>query len=121
MFTTKHFIWIGICILFILIMNHYAKKEDFTNHFEQCICFVDKAIEAKDDFVLQNNDTKLDNTIVHTKRFILSEDESYSIAIFHKEIYKGKKVLFLDGEPFHCKVFVVHKKQDKVKSYIVRA
>ncbi|MEF2921027.1 MAG: hypothetical protein U0O16_01135 [Holdemanella sp.] len=30
MFTTKHFIWIGICILFILIMNHYAKKEDFT-------------------------------------------------------------------------------------------
>lgn len=96
-------------------------EQDFTNHFEQCICFVDKAIETKDDFVLQNNDTKLDNTIVHTKKFILSEDESYSIAIFHKEIYKGKKVLFLDGEPFHCKVFVVHKKKDKVKTYIVRA
>lgn len=96
-------------------------EQDFTNHFEQCICFVDKAIETKDDFVLQNNDTKLDNTIVHTKKFILSEDESYSVAIFHKEIYKGKKVLFLDGEPFHCKVFVVHKKKDKVKTYIVRA
>ena len=36
-------------------------------------------------------------------------------------VYKGKKVLFLDGEPFHCKVFVVHKKKDKVKTYIVRA
>ena len=27
MFTTKHFIWIGICILFILIMNHMRKKK----------------------------------------------------------------------------------------------
>ena len=91
------------------------------NIFEMAQIPLNKAIETKDDFVLQNNDTKLDNTIVHTKKFILSEDESYSIAIFHKEIYKGKKVLFLDGEPFHCKVFVVHKKKDKVKTYIVRA
>ena len=35
---------------------------------------------------------------------------------FDLSFYKGKKVLFLDGEPFHCKVFVVHKKKDKVKT-----
>ena len=46
MFTTKHFIWIGICILFILIMNHYAKKEDFTLqnacYFFMFICFIER-------------------------------------------------------------------------------
>ena len=55
MFTTKHFIWIGICILFILIMNHYAKKEDFTLqnacYFFMFICLLSETTKMMSDMI----------------------------------------------------------------------
>lgn len=55
MFTTKHFIWIGICILFILIMNHYAKKEDFTLqnacYFFIFICLLSETTKMMSDMI----------------------------------------------------------------------
>ena len=55
MFTTKHFIWIGICILFILIMNHYAKKEDFTLqnacYFFMFICLLSETSKMMSDMI----------------------------------------------------------------------
>ena len=55
MFTTKHFIWIGICILFILIMNHYAKKENFTLqnacYFFMFICLLSETTKMMSDMI----------------------------------------------------------------------
>ena len=55
MFTTKHFIWIEICILFILIMNHYAKKEDFTLqnacYFFMFICLLSETTKMMSDMI----------------------------------------------------------------------
>ena len=96
-------------------------EKDFTDHLEQMICFVDPMIQVKDIDVLQNNEVNLEHSVVHTKKFMISSDESYSVAIFHKEIYSGKKILLLDNEPFHCKVFVVHKRKGEIKTYVVRA
>lgn len=99
----------------------YNYSIDFKDNVNTNTVFMDKQFEVLDLDVFQDGDKKMSEDIVTGKKFIISEDEYYAVAIFHKEIFKGKKILFLDDEPFHAKVFVIHKEKDKVKRYLVRA
>lgn len=96
-------------------------KKSFVDSANQCITFLDKKYQVEDLPILQNGDTPLSDDIATGKKFIIDEDEYYAVAVFHKEVFKGKKILFIDNEPFHAKVFVVHYKGGTKKTYILRA
>lgn len=54
-------------------------------------------------------------------KFILPSGESYTVAVYHKEIFTGKKVLFCEGVPFHGKCLVVHEKDGKKDFCLLKA
>lgn len=58
---------------------------------------------------LQNGDTECSSELVDTFTFQCS-NEKYTVAVFHEEIFKGKKVFFTDGIPYHAKCVIVHEK-----------
>ena len=54
-------------------------------------------------------------------RFTMSDDESYTVAIFHKEIFKGKKICYCENMPFHAKCVVIHQHGNHKKLIRLRA
>lgn len=85
-------------------------KDTFTDHYENITIICAEGIHVTPVDILQNQDTPMLKDITSAYRFTLSEDESYTIAIFHKEIFKGKKICYCEGMPFHAKCIVVHQK-----------
>ena len=51
----------------------------------------------------------------------MSDDESYTVAIFHKEIFKGKKICYCENMPFHAKCVVIHQHGNHKKLIRLRA
>lgn len=54
--------------------------------------------------ILQNLNTPVNDNIAEGWKITTSEHE-YCIAIFHQEVFTGKKVFSLDGVPFHHQAF----------------
>lgn len=67
--------------------------------------------------ILQNLDTPMPTKEGSAWRIQLSEQESYSVALFHEELFRGKKVYSLDGVPFHAQVAVVHRMGNDVELF----
>lgn len=55
------------------------------------------------------------------RKFILSPTESYTVAVYSKEIYRGKKVLSCEGMPYHAKCVVIHEKDGHKQLTILKA
>lgn len=97
----------------------YTYTRNFEDTLNTCTSVCDRQVKVEDINVYQEKNV-LSDDIVCAKKYIISENESYSIAVFHKEIFKGKKILFLEGEPFHNKVFVVHEHNGQKESFVLR-
>lgn len=96
-------------------------KHTFTDALTQIstICASDIRVESVP--VYQNLDEAMSPEVAQARRFVLSGNESYTVAICHKEIYKGKKVLSCEGMPYHAKCVVVHQKDDQKRLIILKA
>lgn len=47
-------------------------------------------------------------SVCTARKFYLSEFESYTVVIFHEEVYIGKKLCICEGVPFHAKAAIIH-------------
>ncbi|MEG0527333.1 MAG: hypothetical protein RR531_07445, partial [Longicatena sp.] len=64
----------------------------------------------KKDIVYQDG-VAFSKDICSARTFILSNIESYTIVIFHKEIFKGKKICYIHDVAFHAKAIILHEKK----------
>lgn len=94
-------------------------KQQFTDELTQITTFCEAGMQTETVPVYQNLDEE--SQFAQARRFILSENESYTIAVCNKEIYKGKKVLSCEGMPYHAKCVVIHKKDDRKRLILVKA
>ena len=95
--------------------------KDFQDETAQTICIVEDQIETKQAVIYQNGTIPMSDEMVSARKFILSEEESYTIAVFHKEIFKGKKICECEGMSFHAKCIVVHEVNGKKELIRLRA
>lgn len=58
--------------------------------------------------ILQNGDSPIDCSIAQARKYHISDTESYTIIIFHEEVYQGKKICFCEGVALHAKAVVIH-------------
>lgn len=91
-------------------------KREFEDSTQQIHSFVKCGIQVKKAIVYQDN-VAFSEDVCSARTFILSNQESYTIAIFHKEIYKGKKICYIHDVPFHAKAIVLHE-VDGIKKLI---
>lgn len=86
----------------------------YTKHFVDRIVsstyVCDQEVQVEKVNIYQNNEHIVETDLGQALKFIVSEKESYTIVVFHKEIYKGKKICFCEGMPFHGKCVVIHEK-----------
>ena len=45
----------------------------------------------------------------------------YTVAVYSKEIYRGKKVLSCEGMPYHAKCVVIHEKDGHKQLTVLKA
>ena len=93
---------------------------DFNNEGHCTNIFYDPSFEIKKVDVLQNGDKKVDDSLAEAYQFE-SEKEKHIVVIFHKEIYQGKKVFFVNGHPFHGKCMWIHQCNDAEVCEMIRA
>lgn len=95
--------------------------KDFLDEATQCICIADQKISIEEALIYQNGTIPMSNDMVSARKFVLSDKESYTVAVFHKEIFKGKKICECEGMPFHAKCIVVHEINGKKELIRLRA
>lgn len=71
--------------------------------------------------VFQNLTEPTAPDFAQARKFILSPTESYTVAVYSKEIYRGKKVLSCEGMPYHAKCVVIHEKDGHKQLTILKA
>lgn len=82
-------------------------EKSFTDRANLFYSFYDEHFKIEPVQVFQDQ-VEADESIAFAKKFVLSDSESYTVVIFNQEVYKGKKVLFAQGVPFHAKAVVIH-------------
>ena len=71
--------------------------------------------------VFQNLTEPTAPDFAQARKFILSPTESYTVAVYSKEIYRGKKVLSCEGMPYHAKCVVIHEKDGHKQLTVLKA
>ena len=92
-------------------------EASFQDQYQSCTCMADISISIQDVDILQDMKECVSSDIACAKKFQVSEDESYTIVIFHKEVYKGKKVFSIEGICFHAKCVILHEKEGVKQLY----
>lgn len=93
-----------------------VKENEFINKNLSYDIILKDSIKIEDIEIKQfNNENKIKDERIISKKFILSKEESYIIIVFNKETYKGGKVYYCDNIPFYGKVVIIHKKGNNNK------
>ena len=58
---------------------------------------------------------------VQARKFCLSPTESYTVAVYSQEIYRGKKILSCEDMPYHAKCVVIHEKDGHKQLTLLKA
>lgn len=96
-------------------------KQDFQDQCIQITILCADNIQVTPVDILQNQDTPVSSDLACAYRFEISEKEAYTIGVFHKEIFKGKKICYCEEMPFHAKGIVVHEVDGKKELIRLRA
>ena len=95
-------------------------SHDFTDTLNVITTFHQPEYFVEDIDVIQAGETIVSKDIVNAKQFIVSRTENYTIAVFHQEIFSGRKIMYLNGVPFHAKAIVIHEKDGNKTLYVMR-
>lgn len=82
--------------------------KEFENETSSVTYLCDSNVKVQRVDIFQNGEVPVSKELAEAYRFYISANESYTIAIFHKEIFKGKKICYCEGIPFHAKCIVIH-------------
>lgn len=96
-------------------------KTAFTDSATLITTLCGDGITVQDAPVFQNLTEPTAPDFAQARKFILSPTESYTVAVYSKEIYRGKKVLSCEGMPYHAKCVVIHEKDDHKQLTILKA
>ena len=102
--------------------NHpvICSKTEFENHAEYITTICDKNIKVETVNTYQEK-LQTPQDVASARKFIINENESYTVVIYHKEIYKGKKILSCEGAYYHAKTVVIHEKDNKKELIVLKA
>lgn len=119
--TTRKYIW---------EMQPYAKKyneleehpvlimkSEFQEQLLQAHIFIDPSITMEKAVILQDGIKEVAQSQADAWKFIIDEQESITVVVFHEEIYKGKKLFYCEGVALHGQCYVIHKSMDQVHAY----
>lgn len=102
--------------------NHpvICSKTEFKNHAEYITTICDKNIKVQ---IVNAYQEKLQTPedVASARKFIINDNESYIVVIYHKEIYKGKKILSCEDVYYHAKTVVIHEKDNKKELIVLKA
>ena len=96
-------------------------KTAFTDSATLITTLCGDGITVQDASVFQNLAEPTAPDFAQARKFILSPTESYTVAVYSKEIYRGKKVLSCEGMPYHAKCVVIHEKDGHKQLTILKA
>lgn len=96
-------------------------KATFTDSATLITTLCGDGITVQDAPVFQNLTEPTAPDFAQARKFILSPTESYTVAVYSKEIYRGKKVLSCEGMPYHAKCVVIHEKDGHKQLTILKA
>lgn len=96
-------------------------KTAFTDSATLISTLCGDGITVQDAPVFQNLTEPTAPDFAQARKFILSPTESYTVAVYSKEIYHGKKVLSCEGMPYHAKCVVIHEKDGHKQLTILKA
>ena len=104
-----------------------SNKVITTKEFKDYIVTSDMILESKSYISIENiNIRRCDGNKEEDvnryvgKRIQISVNESYTIIIFNSETYTGKKMYYINDEPFYGKVIVMHNLNGKIKTSVLR-
>lgn len=100
------------------IVSFHKAFQDEGNHIT---AVVSTSIQVEKVDILQNGTEPLNEEIAEARRFTISPEESYTIVVFHKELFRGKKLCTCEGLPFHAKCVVIHNVKGMKKLIRLRA
>ena len=96
-------------------------KTAFTDSATLITTLCGDGITVQDAPVFQNLTEPTAPDFAQARKFILSPTESYTVAVYSKEIYRGKKVLSCEGMPYHAKCVVIHEKDGHKQLTVLKA
>lgn len=96
-------------------------KTAFTDSATLITTLCGDGITVQDAPVFQNLTEPTAPDFAQARKFILSPTESYTVTVYSKEIYRGKKVLSCEGMPYHAKCVVIHEKDGHKQLTILKA
>lgn len=96
-------------------------KTAFTDSATLITTLCGDGITAQDAPVFQNLTEPTAPDFAQARKFILSPTESYTVAVYSKEIYRGKKVLSCEDMPYHAKCVVIHEKDGHKQLTVLKA
>lgn len=95
-------------------------NSEFENSAEYITTICDKNIKIETVPVYQDtSETPLN--VASARKFIINKNESYTVVVYHKEIFKGKKILSCENMYYHAKCVVIHEKDNKKELIILKA
>lgn len=96
-------------------------KTAFTDSATLITTLCGDGITVQDAPVFQNLTEPTAPDFAQARKFILSPTENYTVAVYSKEIYRGKKVLSCEDMPYHAKCVVIHEKDGHKQLTILKA
>ena len=96
-------------------------KTAFTDSATLITTLCGDGITVQDAPVFQNLTEPTAPDFAQARKFILSPTESYTVAVYSKEIYRGKKVLSCEDMPYHAKCVVIYEKDGHKQLTILKA
>lgn len=96
-------------------------KTAFTDSATLITTLCGDGITVQDAPVFQNLTEPTAPDFAQARKFILSPTESYTVAVYSKEIYRGKKVLSCEDMPYHAKCVVIHEKDGHKQLTVLKA
>lgn len=79
-----------------------------------------KTMTIEDSMVYQDLTKPAPASLAQAKKINISSHESYTIAIFHHEVYSGKKICSCENMCFHAKCVIIHDNNGSKQRYILR-
>ncbi|MEG0240516.1 alginate lyase family protein [Anaerorhabdus sp.] len=92
----------------------------FENHLINLTDFYQKGIKVEDVFIQQGDKICNDHSLYCAKKYIVNEDETVVVILFHKEIYKGSKIFSYEGCSFHAQSLVIKTKAGVKEVHVLK-
>lgn len=90
-------------------------KQSFQDTMVQLTWISEEAYTMRKEPIYQDEQKEAASSLAHAITFQISEKESITVVIFHKEIYKGRKLCICRGIPLYGECCILHEIAGKIE------